>query len=425
MCDYLQFCLETNSNVCILGPGGTGKTYFLQTLANKLKQKNVLFGLTATTGIAACNLSCENISASTLHSWAGIGIGNESVEKYVAKVMSKKQLQKKWQTTEILIIDEVSMLGQKLFDKLSQIAQTLRQNDSYFGGIRLILCGDFYQLPPVNDNWIFESPNFDQNFKFLFFTEPKRYSDLQHFEMLNEIRKGICNSKVFRLLKSRQKVYDVYTQMYSNCKSKDLIRPTILYSRKADVENYNLTELEKLDSPDFYFSANDTFTGVNQMSFETQMNTSIPETLRFRIGAQVMLKANLDIENGLCNGSRGVILNIVQESDFECITVKFVNGITETITRYTWVLENKTSKFTRTQFPLILAYALTIHKCQGCTLDFVVCDLGYSVFENGQAYVALSRVRSIQGLFLSSFVRESIFADPKVKNFMEKLGKHV
>jgi hypothetical protein len=180
-------------------------------------------------------------------------------------------------------------------------------------------------------------------------------------------------------------------------------------------------ELDKLETEEYIFVATDTFLPRTKWSRQDKytaiLDQAIPDKISLKIGAQVMLKANLDISSGLANGSRGVIVDITEEN----IDVKWLNGRTTHVTFYTWESEDKEGCASRTQIPLILAYSITIHGCQGCTLDYVICDLGGSIFSNGQAYVALSRVRSSEGLFLKDFIPQRIMVDADALEFIDSM----
>ena len=188
----------------------------------------------------------------------------------------------------------------------------------------------------------------------------------------------------------------------------------MLYATNFNTNAHNAEELERLPHPIETYAAVDTV-GFNDLKFiKTQFDQIIPQTSTFCVGAQVMLKANLNVDSGLVNGSRGVVTQVLPQG----VRVKFLNGDEILITPHIWSLEipekkdpEKSIKNSRSQIPLILAWALTIHRSQACTLDYAICDLGYNIFTAGQAYVALSRVRNLEGLYLKTFVPESVFAD--------------
>ena len=389
-------------NVLLHGPGGCGKSYTIKLLYKKLKSLGKKVFCTATTGIAALNLSGPGIKTRTLHSWAGIGKGDAPVLKLIEKVKSHYEHRRRWEDVQVLIIDEVSMLGATLFKKLDLIAKVVRgRRDEPFGGIRLVMSGDFLQLPPVKDEWLFKTEEWSKlKLKCVPFTEPKRYDDPEYFQSLLRIRRGVHTEEDIAMLQERVKAYDEYL-----LKQVDTIlevKPTLLYSTNRDVEAYNLEQLHALPDQARTYKADDNYKPlrprVGKEKYELMLDDAIKKILVFKVGAQVMLRTNLDVDEGLVNGSRGV----VTEMGIDYIDVKFRNSDTPTrIMQHTWTIEDDDMEASRTQMPLILAWASTIHKSQGCTIDFAVCDIGSSVFAEGQAYVALSRVKNRAGLFLS------------------------
>jgi ATP-dependent DNA helicase PIF1 len=416
--------LEKGHNVIITGSGGTGKSHCLKSIVAHFRDLSRTVALTAMTGVAASNLnhSETRITASTLHSWAGIGIGDLDMKKLYAKVMEDSRSRKRWKETDLLIIDEVSMLGKNLFDKLEYIGRKMRDKTKPFGGMRLLLCGDFYQLPPVKDEFIFESEKFEKLcIKWITFSRPFRYNDIPYYNLLLRVREGRHTKEDIKILKTRMKAYDEFRKRCRQGTELE-IKPTVMYSRKADVSSYNLRQLSKLTHPEETFIAEDDFVAYRRGSYKDYyikiLDDIISKHIVLKIGAQVMLKYNMDVGNSLTNGSRGVVLDISSDEKESIVTVKFINDKIMRIKRHTWTVENDEGFASRCQMPLVLAYASTIHKAQGSTLDYAVCDLGPSVFEYGQAYVALSRVRNLQGLFVSIFEKESIKTDPKVVKYL-------
>jgi len=389
MADICIAPLNLRNNYLFHGPGGCGKTMALRNL-----QLGVPAAYTAATGVAAINLP----NGSTLHRWAGIGLARESAPALAAKVRRDARL--RWLTVKVLIIDEISMIGAELFDKLDYIARYIRDIDIPFGGITLVLSGDFLQLSPINDNWVFKSKVWNElNLHVVHFTNMIRFVDRPYFEMLLRARKG-C-------------ITDEDVEMLRGCTRKltgDIL-PTVLYARKVNVNELNNKELEKLPGEEHIIES--ICRGISQEDAEAMFD--IPKRLRLKIGAQVMLRVNLDTE--LVNGSRGVVVDITPS----VVLVLFRNGETVSIEKYKWDHEEGRKNFYITQFPLILAWAITIHKSQGATLDYVQCDLGTTIFAAGQAYIALSRVRGLASLELEHLSRKKIFADPEALEFVNGL----
>jgi len=420
--------IDEGHNILLHAPGGTGKTHMLRCIAKHYTELGKTVYLTATTGVAAVNLTVKTdldsdkgsdnrnkvtLAGSTLHSWAGIGIVNEdtAASKIYSRVMHNPKAKTRWIETDILIVDEVSMMGGSLLEKLDYVGRMIKKNKSAaLGGIQLILSGDFLQLPPVKDSWIFSTEVWQEIDPMCFIlSEPKRYPDEGWFNMLLRIRKGEQSKADIKALYNRVRAYDKWLET----KDTDIIqiKPTILYSKKIDVEAENEIELEKLPTKSERYIAQDSFTAYTDHAkydyYIKALDDVIPKSIILKKGAQVMLKANLDVEHRLVNGSRGVVVDVVGEK----VMVEWMGGNITAVTTHTWNYEDRDGMATRTQIPLVLAWTMTIHKSQSCTMDYVICNLGPSVFSAGQAYVALSRVRSLDGLLIEEFYPPSIKVD--------------
>jgi ATP-dependent DNA helicase PIF1 len=442
--------IEDGRNVLLTSPGGTGKSFATRKLAKIFKDKGYNVYCTGTTGVAALNMENKHdIPISTVHKWAGIGTADDTARKlYKSLTYFAKE---KWIKTDLLIIDEISMMGATLFEKLDYIGRMVRSERNPankvkpFGGLRLLIIGDFLQLPPVKDDWVFRSqPWHDLKLKVFIFSKPMRYPDIAWFNMLQNFRKGKVTRDQVRKLEERGVAY-------ANKRFKDDdIKPTILYSKKVDVEEYNKRELDKLKGEEVVFECSDTYfdverdeeykiKGTEEFKYtplyplsrykddkdckllKQLADNNIGERIALKVGAQVMLRYNECVELGLINGSRGVVTAI--NKAHRVVTVKFLNGISLDIQDHGWGNKKGDKAYIRNQIPLILAWSITIHKVQGCTLDYVVVDLGPSVFAYGQAYVALSRSRTLEGLFISSFRASSIRADPIAVSYTEQLER--
>ena len=420
---------------CFLtGCGGTGKSFLTLKLISDLKDLYgpSLVGVTATTGIAACH-----IRGVSLHSFAGIGLGQESVEQLIPKIRKNKPAHHRWKTCKCLVIDEISMLDSALFDKLDMIARKLRENDRPFGGLQLLLVGDFAQLPPVSKGdqsvgFCFEAKGWDQaiqvqaELRHVF-----RQSNTEFVQLLNCIREGVCTPAMTARLNS--------TRNNSFNESSGVLT-TRLFARNVDVEAINLKAVSELTGNLMNFQAQD----VGQSPFREALEKSCiaPKTLLLKVGAQVMLLKNIDIATGLTNGARGVVVEMVEEDNenggvwsenggvwslgktkvllwvrFETSGGTLVYGIRQEIFSMEVAGEVVAS---RMQFPLRLAYAITIHKCQGMTLPRAELSL-QDVFECGQAYVALSRVQDLGGLRLLDFSPSVVRAHPRVVEFYRRM----
>ena len=408
----------------LTGNAGCGKSVVLSEIMKVADEHGRNIGLTAMTGSAALL-----IGGKTLHSFLGIGLAEDPAEDIAKRVRVVKTLNQRWKNLDVLVIDEVSMLTGELLEKIDYIAKFVRQDSRPMGGIQTILSGDFYQLPPVRTakstpSFCFESPIWNKVAPGVIeLKEIMRQTDPVFQRCLSSIRQGDCPDDVRQILESRIIERD-------DSKDDD-IEPTRLYTRNADTDKINDTRLRELNLPlheyESKFSASTSTKATQQKIVEklkTFLNKSAPchDTLRLCEGVQVMLTHNLDFEAGLVNGSRGAVVRF--ETGYP--VVKFLNGIEMTIERHSWTVKDDDTKITvaKSQLPLKLAYAVTIHKSQGMSLDLVEIDIGCSIFEAGQAYVALSRVRTLEGLFILDFAAEKIRAHPKVKAFYDGIDQN-
>lgn len=412
--------VESGHNIFITGQGGVGKSELIKHIRTLFEDRGKVVHTTALTGIAALN-----VKGSTLHRWAGIGLGDKDQEELLRKVRRHPKGKANWSNTSVLIVDEVSMLSPDLFVKLDYIGRNMRRSSRPFGGIQLIFCGDFCQLGPVAvDAYCFESPLWSQcDFCICYLKENMRQSDAIFQKMLSEIRMGYASKETKEILRSRIGVI-VGT---------DEIQPTKLYSDRASVDAMNMKSLKKLpslDNPTQLFEAFDSLTD-GDYSEEQRSNfigslekcCQAKKELYLKVGAQVMLISNLDPDAGLVNGSRGVVTSFefINEQERRPM-VKFLNGLSLLITHHTWDFEiDDVTMITRSQLPLILAWSSTIHKVQSLTIDCVEADLGDRIFGAGQFYTALSRVRSLEGLSITQINFDRLICDPKVRDFYEKL----
>lgn len=400
-------------NVFLTGPGGTGKTEFIKLFCkefNKFKK----IGTTSTTGTSAIL-----INGTTLHSYLGIKLGKDSADSLYLKIINSSFTLKRWVDLEILIIDEISMLDPILFDKLELLARKIRKNEKPFGGIQLILTGDFLQLPCVNsDKFCFEAKSWNKCIdEVVYLTQIFRQSDNIFQTCLNEIRIGELSENTINILNSRKgiKLQNEYG-----------IVPTKLYSLNKDVDNENQKQLNKLlfknENLEFFeFELDYKLLKPSFKFVEEKIDklSLISRKLELCIGAQVMLLVNLDLSNNLANGSRGIIIDFDKEDNYPI--VKFLSGYEIKIEPYTWIIEeNGTKLLNVTQLPLKVSFAISIHKSQGISLDFAEIDLG-NIFEYGQAYVALSRIRNLEGLSIKKLDMSKIIAHPKALEFYNSL----
>lgn len=401
-------------NVFLTGMGGTGKSMIIKIFYKEYKEhKNI--GITSTTGTSAIL-----IGGTTLHSFLGIGLGKDSVENLYLKIKKKSFMFKRWCQLDTLIIDEISMLSPKLFDKLELLARKLRYSELPFGGIQLVLTGDFCQLPCVGaeNEFCFEAKSWNDCIKYpIYLTEIFRQSDDIFQSCLNEVRIGKMSENTINILKSR---------VNKKLLNEDGILPTKIYSLNIDVDKENQKELDKLclnnsnlNFFEYELEVNILKKNLKFVDEKIKKNCIAPQILQVCVGAQVMLLYNIDLEIGLANGSRGVITRF--EDDLP--VVKFMNGIETLINYQEWIIEESGEKILSiTQIPLKVAYAITIHRSQGLTIDFAELDLS-DIFEYGQAYVALSRVKNLEGLSIKNLNIKKFIANKKAIEYYDNLNR--
>ena len=410
-------------NLFLTGPAGTGKSYAAALLFRFLDEMQVFYGKTATTGVAALN-----IGGTTLHSWSGMGLADDNGMDLLNKVASNTKASNRIKHVRVLVIDEISMAKSELVEKLDIVCQFIRDNDKPFGGLQIVFVGDFMQLPPVfkhfeKEEFAFDSQAWrDAKVKTIHLTEIVRQHDEPHFaKFLNEIRLGTATN------------YDILDTCIGRVFPDDGIRPVRLFCKNIDVDAYNKMELDKIDSPSQNYYCTDEGSEVWKQFFDK--NSQAPAKLELKVGAQVILLRNLDPVNGLVNGSVGVVHKMYSDM----VEVKFING-TFGIEPHEWEIKQneldpltnmmkKVSVAKRKQLPLRLAWALTVHKGQGSTLDRAEINVG-EAFAAGQVYVALSRVRSLSSLRINAFNPGKVMVNKKCLNFYtqnekkeEELGK--
>ncbi|EEQ97428.1 conserved hypothetical protein [Perkinsus marinus ATCC 50983] len=381
--------------------------------------------VTSSTGLAASHLGGQ-----TIHSFAGIGSGARDAPALAQKIKRSPELLGRWKRVKTLIIDEISMLEGRLFDKLEQIARLVRQDNRPFGGIQLVLTGDFLQLPPVSQtmpngkkeepSFCFEAASWRKCIhKTMLLREVKRQEgDATFTTMLNQIRRGICSQET-------QDILSLVAQRRHKVLTGGVVASQLLPTRR-EVDAINERELARLSTPPITFTAMDTVYDSTSLNLDVMCSARAKVVLK--VGAQVMLTKTLSPQKRLVNGSRGII---VRFSATPCgITFSLVLRFQITIPLDEWVFYNTASTGGRAvelgrrrQIPLQLAWAISIHKSQGMTLDCAVIKLD-TIFEYGQAYVALSRCRSLESVSITSASRNfkmAIRANPKCLKFYEEL----
>ena len=407
-------------NIFLTGQGGTGKSFILSHFINEVKTKTV--ALTAMTGCAALLLE----KATTLHSWASVGLAKDPVPKLVSSIRKSSRSMKRWLLTDILIIDEVSMMPPDLFEKLDMIGKKIRNSQKPFGGMQLIFVGDFYQLPPISGEFIFETSLWPTiGFKTVELKEIMRQKDPVFHKILAEARIGQLSPESAKTLELRKGLPWKKLE----------IKPTLLFPQRSVVADINSQNLAKLEGQSYKYKVTTIYSHSQDPSNlslkyaieKMNRDASYEEELVLKLGAQVMLLINIikkgdssDLEHELVNGSRGLVTGFLDDST-KTPLVKFQNFSKPIpISVHAWSLDDYEG-VSQQQIPLKLAYAITIHKAQGATLDSALIDVGSNTFECGQAYVALSRVKSLESLYLWDIRPDAFKANPKVKKFYESL----
>ena len=415
---------QTGQSLCITGPAGTGKSHLLKHITKHCMDNGIEFAITAMTGAAA-----SLISGQTLHKWSGLGLIDKSIESCVGMIKGNESVTKRWLSTKVLVIDEISMMWAELFERLDKIAQKARNNTSFYGGIQMIFCGDFAQLPPIgHTDFAFESKVWQENITTVYLAQVMRQDQPQFIKMLQEVRLGIVTPETKKLLQSRvvKNIEQATTHVELDDGSMIPIKPTMLYPFRKDVDKINgdeLTALKQAGNKTITYTAVDKkydyktrTTGPASRDDTSAIEERSPRVIELAVNALVMLTTNIDTEAGLVNGSRGQILEFKDGYPM----VQFSNGAFEHIKPVQFESVINSGIVRRTQIPLALAWALTIHKCQGATLDGVVTDLR-GAFCDAQSYVTLSRVKSLETLFLLGIDLSKIRCNPKVKEYYDGL----
>lgn len=414
--------IEDGKNVFITGGAGTGKTYLLNRIKEQFSDRKL--HVTASTGIAAVH-----IGGVTLHSWAGLGVGNIPFEELLRRIFSRRgvKIRKKLRTAEILAIDEVSMLHAETFDLLNNLLQEVRGSSEPFGGLQLILFGDFLQLPPVVKRGEYQEEDGEDDQKPLYCFESVSWKMAQfEVHMLKQVFRQADDAFVGLLQRLRVgELTEADWQVLEEHKGRycqGAIRPTILGTHNYQVDRINQQELARIPGDIKLYRMKEE--GDKTKVEFLRRNCLAQGELRLKVGAQVMMLKNTYQEEGITNGSLGVIEGFSQKG---FPRVRFANDMLITIEPEEWPVETFDEEKRKMQtlakvrqIPLLLAWAITVHKSQGMTLDRIDCDLG-KAFEAGQIYVAISRVKSLDGLYLRQLNRNQIGINEKVAEFYRQV----
>jgi ATP-dependent DNA helicase PIF1 len=405
--------LKTGANVFLTGEPGAGKTHTINNFVNYLRDRDIEPAITASTGIAA-----THIGGMTIHSWSGIGIRGK-LDKYdLDKIASSEYIVKRIQRTRVLIIDEVSMLSTNMLDMVDMVCREIKQKSEAFGGIQIILVGDFFQLPPIFRKDLSEDKQtsfikYEKRYGIFaydagawerarlitcYLTEQHRQDDADFLSVLSAIRANNVSEEHIDYINSREIDLE---GMPDNI--------TKLYSHNVDVDRVNNTELAKLEEEVKTFqmagSGNDKIVEI------LKKGCLSPEVLQLKIGAVVMCTKNNPKER-FVNGTLGTVTGYEEFSGYPIIQTQ--NGRSIVVAPMDWAVEeNGKIRAQISQVPLRLAWAITVHKSQGMSMDAAVMDLS-QVFEFGQGYVALSRVRRLSGLYLLGINAHALKVHPEI-----------
>lgn len=400
--------IERGQNVLITGQAGTGKSHLLNFLRTKFPDMAVA----SSTGISALN-----VGGCTLHSWASLPIDDTPAVEIAKKLNERKN--GVWisiRKSTRLAIDEVSMIDADLFDKFDQVMRLVRKCDRPFGGLQIIAMGDFLQLSPVGKEgkparFAFESKAWQEgDFRVFLLTQIMRQKDEEFASTLSRVRIGDTSEEVRRILRPRINAID----------PDPTITPVSLCSHNEMADRINHERLAALKTESVSWTASD-WADNDHLLKRIDKDCIAQKELTLKVGAQVMLLKNIDQSEGLVNGSLGELVDIVNgQFRTKVPVVRFSNGITRELEVQEWqIIRNRDVLASRRQIPLRLAYALSIHKAQGSTIDKVRVHLA-KCFADGQAYVAMSRARSLPGLFIADITGRSIRANPVALEFYRR-----
>ena len=398
--------LKTGANVFLTGQPGSGKTYVVKEYIGYLRSRGIEPAITASTGIAATHLG-----GLTIHSWSGLGIKENLSRRDLDELASKPYLKKRIRNTNILIIDEISMLPPFVLSLVDSICRKIKENNLPFGGLQVVLVGDFFQLPPVsrpqfgalkesNDSQFFSySADIWREAQFVtcYLSEQYRQDDQTFLSLLKAIRRNQFNREDLAILLSRHTA--------NNAEPDNIVK---LFSHNFDVDNVNEAKLKTLKGVEKNYLM--TGSGSKKMIEALKRGCLSPELLKLKLGAEVMFTKNNPGE-GFYNGTLGRVVGFASSGR---PLIKLRNNRQIEVSPMEWMIEEGGEiKAMIRQLPLRLAWAITVHKSQGLSLDEAVIDLS-RVFEFGQGYVALSRLRRLAGLYLLGYNEMAFFVHPEV-----------
>lgn len=399
--------LDSGHSMLLTGAAGTGKTYVLSEFIRRSRRRGKNVAITATTGLAATHLN-----GTTIHAWSGIGV-HDSLDKHHAKNLSK-QRQDLILKADILVIDEISMLHDFRLDMVDHITRTVREVDEPFGGLQVVMSGDFFQLPPVNrggpsGGFVVDSAVWQDDFFTVAYLEQqyRQAEDQEYTDILNGIRQGVLMRNQLNALQARQGAI-----------SDPWAAQTRLLTTNSDVDGINAEHLTKLTGDTHSFEMNTT--GSSQYVEQLLRACLALPLLQLKVGASVMCVKN-SADRRYVNGSLGIVREFDRDTGYP--VVELATGRTITIGPETWeLMDGDRKRASATQIPLRLAWAITVHKSQGMTLDAARIDLSRA-FVEGMGYVALSRVRGLKHLVLDGMNGMALRTSQKARDIDEQLRR--
>lgn len=391
--------LKTGISIFLTGEPGSGKTHLVNTYVKWLRKRKINTAVTASTGIAA-----THIGGVTIHSWSGIGIKNSLNKQILKQITDKAHIKRKVKKAKVLIIDEVSMLPPNTLNMVDTICQTIRQSTELFGGLQVVLVGDFFQLPPVSRN--LEQPTFayqseswqNLNPTTCYLNEQYRQNDEKFLSLLVAIRRNEFNQHHLNQLESRK------ISLHQTPRDTPW-----LFTHNRNVDSFNEAKLTKLKGEVKEFKT--TSTGARPLVEALTRGCLSPKTLKLKINAVVMFTKNSP-KGDFVNGTLATVVDFNKKTGLPVVETN--QGLILQAEPMDWTVEeNGRLLASISQVPLRLAWAITVHKSQGLSLDRVTMDLS-KVFEYGQGYVALSRVRQLKGLHLIGWNRQAFMVHPQI-----------
>jgi nucleoside-triphosphatase THEP1 len=406
-CDALDI-LKTGCNVFLTGEPGSGKTYTINQFVAYLRASGIEPAITASTGIAA-----THIHGMTLHSWSGIGVMRDMRDEDIADLAKSRYISMRIKKTKVLIVDEISMIDGEMLSNVERVCRRIKKSAQPFGGMQVVFVGDFFQLPPVQKNkqkrsvrdetsvsvFSFASPVWRMTQPIVcYLTEQHRQEDAHFLDILSAMRRDEFSETQFERMRDCLRTLDEVPS--------DMTR---LFSHNMDVDSINTKELQKLSGKTRSFLMADR--GPERLVEALKRGCLSPERLELKEGAAVMFTKN-NPNVGFVNGTLGTIIGWDEES--RCPVVMTHDEVVIVAKPMEWAIEEQGEVLAKImQIPLRLAWAMTIHKSQGMSLDAAVMDLS-KTFEFGQGYVALSRVRNLAGVHLLGVNEQAFRVSPEI-----------